>query len=445
MPIDASPNDLDALRALVSQLTGERDAAIAESRRLIEQNDQLRHLLKQLQRAQFGQRSEQLDRDQMQLALEDIETALANRDTEEPQQNSTADKPADQRKKRRSNRGALPAHLPHVHITIEPESAACPCCHGAMHVIGEESSQRLDKIPAQYQVVVTHRPKYGCRACEGAVVQAAAPERLIRSGIPTERLVASVVVDKFAWHNPLYRQAQIMKLQGLPVDRSTLAFWVGVAAAELKPIYERMKENLLGSSKIAVDETRAPVLDPGRGRTKTGYFWAISRDDRPWGGSDPPAVVYTYAPGRGGVHAAALLAGYSGIVECDGYEVYEQLADPARDGGAVTARSLLAALETLLLRHRQGWPGTDRPRGVGTDRGPLCHREPDPRPQRRGAPCRPASRDETIGGKAQGLARDQAGRGVGEEHHRDGDPLRLEPLGRPGALPGRWPYRNGYE
>jgi transposase len=338
MLIDALPNDLDALRALVSQLSGERDAAIAESRRLTEQNDKLRHLLKQLQRAQFGQRSERLDRDQMQLALEDIETALANRDAEEEEQqpNNAADKPADQRKKRRINRGALPAHLPHVHVTIEPESTVCPCCQGAMHVIGEESSQRLDKIPAQYQVIVTHRPKYGCRACEGAVVQAPAPERLIKNGIPTEALVANVVVDKFAWHSPLYRQAQIMKLQGLPVDRSTLAFWVGVAAAELKPIYLRMKEILLGSAKIAVDETRAPVLDPGRGRTKTGYFWAISRDDRPWAGSDPPGVVYTYAPGRGGVHATALLAGYSGIVQCDGYEVYKQLANPTRDGGPVT-------------------------------------------------------------------------------------------------------------
>jgi transposase len=200
MLIDALPNDLDALRALVSQLSGERDAAIAESRRLTEQNDKLRHLLKQLQRAQFGQRSERLDRDQMQLALEDIETALANRDAEEEEQrpNNAADKPADQRKKRRINRGALPAHLPHVHVTIEPESTVCPCCQGAMHVFGEESSQRLDKIPAQYQVIVTHRPKYGCRACEGAVVQAPAPERLIKNGIPTEALVANVVVDKFA-------------------------------------------------------------------------------------------------------------------------------------------------------------------------------------------------------------------------------------------------------
>ena len=335
--MDAHPNDLDALRALVSQLSSERDAAIAESQRLAEQNDQLRHLLKQLQRAQFGRRSERLDRDQMQLALEDIETALAARDAEEEKlKPGAADKPADQRKKRRANRGVLPAHLPHVHVTLEPESKLCPCCQGAMHVIGEESSQRLDKIPARYQVIVTHRPKYGCRACEGAVVQAPAQERLIKSGIPTEALVASVVVDKFAWHNPLYRQAQIMKLQGFAVDRSTLAFWVGVAAAEVKPVYLRLKEILLGSGKIAVDETRAPVLDPGRGRTKTGYFWAISRDDRPWGGSDPPGVAYTYAPGRGGEHAIALLAGYSGIVQCDGYAVYQQLADPGRDGGAVT-------------------------------------------------------------------------------------------------------------
>jgi transposase len=206
MPIDALPNDLDALRALVSQLSSERDVAIAESRRLTEQNDQLRHLLKQLQRAQFGQRSERLDRDQMQLALEDIETSLANRDAEQDeQQNSAADKPEGPGKKRRINRGALPAHLPHVHVTIEPESTVCPCCHGAMHVIAEESSQRLDKIPAQYQVIVTHRPKYGCRACEGAVVQAPAPERLTASACSRPARMCSVeeaALSNMTWTCP---------------------------------------------------------------------------------------------------------------------------------------------------------------------------------------------------------------------------------------------------
>jgi transposase len=134
----------------------------------------------------------------------------------------------------------------------------------------------------------------------------------------------------------IYAAGCYMRLQGLPVDRSTLAGWVGAAAAEIKPVYLRMKEIVLASAKIVVDETRAPVLDPGRGRTKTGYFWAISRDDRPWGGLDPPAVVYTYAPGRGGEHCTALLAGYTGIVHCDGYTVYKQLADPQRDGGPAT-------------------------------------------------------------------------------------------------------------
>jgi transposase len=333
MSIDASPDDLDALRELVAQLSSERDAALEECRRVMEQNDRLRHLLQQLRRAQFGRKSERLDPEQLQLAIEDLETVVAAEDAE---QDKAAQSGETQKKKRRTNRGSLPAHLPRVHVTLATESTACPCCHGAMHVIGEDTAERLDKIPAQYQVIVTHRPKYGCRACEGAVVQVPAAERLIKSGIPTENLVADVVVDKYAWHKPLYRQAQIMRLQGLPIDRSTLAGWVGVAAAEIKPVYLRMKEIVLASAKIVVDETRAPVLDPGRGRTKTGYFWAISRDDRPWGGLDPPAVVYTYAPGRGAEHATALLAGYCGIVHCDGYTVYKQLADPERDGGPVT-------------------------------------------------------------------------------------------------------------
>jgi transposase len=335
MPIDALADEVGALQALASQLLSERDAAIAENRRLSEQNDQLWHLLKQLQRAQFGRRSERFDPDQMQLALEDVETSLAQQDAEADKK-SAADRPADQRRQRRINRGALPAHLVRVHITLAPESTLCPCCRGPMHLIGEDTAERLDVIPAQYRVIVTHRPKYGCRACEGAVVQAAAPERLIKSGIPTEALVAAVIVEKYAWHKPLYRQAQIMALQGLPLDRSTLAGWVGVAAAELKPVYLRMKELLLGSAKIVVDETRAPVLDPGRGRTKTGYFWAVARDDRPWGGMAPPAVVYTYMPGRGGEHATALLADYCGIIQCDGYAAYKQLTDPAGTDSWVT-------------------------------------------------------------------------------------------------------------
>ena len=335
------PADIAALRALVLAAWAERDAERAEKARLIEerdqlagQNDRLRHLIRQLQRMQFGRRSEKLDPDQLNLALEDLEQAVAESEAEQEKADPALRKTRSE--KRRAGRGPLPEHLPRVEIIVEPEDTACPCCGGAMHVIGEDRSQRLDVIPAQYQVIVTRRPKYACRSCQGAVVQAAAPARLIEGGLPTERLVAHVAVAKYADHCPLYRQAQILARQGITIDRATLAFWTGYAAAEVKPVWRLMREELLRSTKLFVDETTAPVLDPGRGRTKRGYFWVLARDDRPWRGGAPPAVVYSYAPGRGGDHAAALLKGYSGVLQTDGYAAYRSLADPKRVGGPVT-------------------------------------------------------------------------------------------------------------
>lgn len=233
-----------------------------------------------------------------------------------------------------------------------------------MHVIREETAERLDVIPVQYRVIVTHRPKLACRTCE-KIVEAPAPEHLIKSGIPTEAMVASVLVAKYGWHLPLYRQAKMLAVAGIDLDRSTLAFWVGYAAAELTPLYEALRRNLLGSPKLAVDETPVPVLDPGRGKTKTGYFWAMARDERPWGGTGPPAVVYTYAPGRGGEHLRALLASYRGLVQCDGYAPYKKLPedrimlafcwahlrrqffDIAKNGDAPVATEALARIAAL--------------------------------------------------------------------------------------------------
>ena len=308
------PTDIEALHALVVAARAERDAAIAERDQVLSQIDRLRHLLRQLQRAQFGRRSEKLDPEQLLLALEDIEQAIAANEAADDKKDAVVARA--RAEKRRTNRGALPAHLPRLDVMIEPEDTNCPCCRAPMHVIGEETSQRLDVIPAQLRVIVTHRPKYACRACEQAVVQAPAPERLIKGGLPTEAMVASILVAKYAWHLPLYRQAQMLLAQGVDIKRAILAFWVGYAAAELKPLHLRLRELILASGKIAVDETVAPVLDPGRGRTKKGYFWAIARDDRPWGGTDPPAVAYSYAPGRGAVHALKLLEHYRGIVQC---------------------------------------------------------------------------------------------------------------------------------
>jgi transposase len=341
---DQPPTDVAALQARLATALAERDAAIAERDQALSQNHRLQHLLQQLRRMQFGRRSEKLDADQLSLAFEDIEQAAAANEADDDKKDPVAARARVE--KRRVNRGSLPGHLPRVHVTIEPEDTNCPCCRSPMHVIGEDAAERLDVIPAQYRVIVTHRPKYACRACEEAVVQAGAPERLIKGGLPTEAMVASVLVGKYAWHLPLYRQAQMLGAQGLDLKRSILAFWVGYAAAELKPLHVRLRELILASGKIAVDETVAPVLDPGRGRTKQGYFWAIARDDRPWGGSDPPAIAYRYAPGRGAVHALKLLDGYRGIVQCDGYAAYKTIADKA-SGEAIT----LAFCWAHLRRH----------------------------------------------------------------------------------------------
>lgn len=284
------PAGRHALQALVRELIAERDAVIARC-------EKLEHLLRVARNAQYGRSSEKLNRDQLELALEDVEQAVAGIEAGEGKESPA--KSRERAAKRRANRGALPEHLPRIVETIVPESTVCPCCGEAMHEIGADESQRLDVVPAQFRVIVTRRLKFACGACPGSLVQAPAPERLIKGGLPTERLVAHVLAGKYQWHLPLYRQAQMMTTQGIVLDRSTLAFWVGYAAAELAPVYAQLKACLLSSAKIDVDETTAPVLDPGRGRTKTGYFWAIARDGRPWKGPEPPGVAYTYAPGRG--------------------------------------------------------------------------------------------------------------------------------------------------
>ena len=166
-------------------------------------------------------------------------------------------------------------------------------------MIGEDISERLDVIPAQFRVIVTRRPKYACRACEGGIVQAPAPAHLIEGGMPTEAMVAHVLVGKYADYLPLYRQAQIYSRQGVDLDRSTLAAWVGKAAFELKPVFDALIADLKRSTKLFMDETMAPVLDPGRSKTKTGYFWALARDDRPWGGMIRPAWPLPMLPGVG--------------------------------------------------------------------------------------------------------------------------------------------------
>src|SRR2546428_10499308 len=188
------PADIDALHVLVAAARAERDAAIVERDHALSQIDRLRHLLRQLQRAQFGRRSEKLDPEQLLLALEDIEQAIAGNEAADDKKDPVAARARSE--KRRANRGALPIHLLHVDVTIEPEDTNCPCCRAPMHVIGKETSQRCDVIPAQFRDIVTHPPKYACRALGQAAVQAPAPEPSSKGGLPARGRSAVYLMAK---------------------------------------------------------------------------------------------------------------------------------------------------------------------------------------------------------------------------------------------------------
>jgi transposase len=303
--------------ALIS-LQAERDTAWSERDAAQAEIEKLRLLIRQLQRGQFGRRSERLDPDQLQLGLEDLEQTVAAAEAAQEEVAARNGTPRPPRVRRR-NLGALPAHLPRVEVLVDVEDKSCPCCGESLHLIGEDTSEMLDVIPAQLRVKVIRRPRYGCRACEEGVVQAPAPERPITGGMATEALLAQVLVSKYADHLPLYRQAQIFARQGIELDRSTLCDWVGRACWWLEPLWRLLRRHVMGSTRIFADDTPLPVLDPGRGRTKTGRLWGYAVDDRPWGGEAPPAVVYLYAENRRSEHPAAHLSEFQGVLQVDGY------------------------------------------------------------------------------------------------------------------------------
>ena len=320
------PEDLEALRAFALEQSRKLADVMAAKGEADAEIERLQSIVDAFMRHRFGARSEQLDPDQLQLGLEDVETALGQA---RAARDAAIGKPSSDRP-RKANRGSLPAHLERIEQVVDVEEVdgirACPCCGGALHQIGEDVAERLDVVPITFRVLVTRRPRYGCRSCESAIVQAPAPARIVEGGIPTEALIAQVLVAKYADHLPLYRQAQIYARQGIQLDRSTLADWVGRAAWYLRSLRDHILERLRRSERLFADETTAPVLDPGRGRTKTGQLWAYARDDRPWGGDDPPMVAYVYAADRKGERAEAHLGDFAGILQVDGYGGYTALA-----------------------------------------------------------------------------------------------------------------------
>ena len=319
MDIDlaALPDDVETLQKLVLSLAAER-ASLSEAKAEIER---LNLIIKKLQRSQFGRRAERLDDDQLQLGLEDLNTDLARVEASLPLLPAESEPP-----KAQGERPSLPAHLSREDLRLDVEHEACPCCGGALHLIGETISEMLDHVPARLRVIRIRRPRYGCRAC-GTIHQAPAPERPIAKGLATPGLLAHVLVSKYCDHLPLYRQSQIFARQGVELDRSTLANWVGGACWWLEPLQARLAEQVFASQTLFADDTPIPVLDPGRGRTRTGRLWVYARDDRPWNGPEPPAAVYFYSPDRRAERPATHLTKFKGIVQVDGYPGFERLTD----------------------------------------------------------------------------------------------------------------------
>jgi len=246
------------------------------------------------------------------------------------------------RKKAKRNIGFLPKYLPRIIEIIEPTIKECPCCAGKLHKIGESVAEAMDVIPAILRVLRTIRPAYGCRTCQDAPIQAPARPRLLDGGMATTAMVAHVVVSKFAWHLPLYRQTQIIAGQGVQLDRSTLARWVRRAAWWLRPLYDLQLASLHRHPRLFCDETRMPVLDPGLKRTRIGQFWTHAVDDRPWKGPAAPAVVYVFSKSRGHKEIKSQLEDFQGILQVDAYSGYSALARDGRRPGPIKLAFCLA-------------------------------------------------------------------------------------------------------
>ncbi len=428
--------EIDALKAMLI-------ASEARSQRKDDRIGRLEKLVAAFRQAAFGRRSERSDPDQLELALEDLETAIAAIHAEEDAEDRAAKRPS---RPRATNRGSLPAHLPRIDEVIEPASLTCGG-GGCLHRIGEDVSGRLDVIPAQFRVIVTRRLKYACRSCTDGVVQAPAPARLIPAGMPTEATVAHVLVSKYADHLPLYRQAQIYSRQGVDLDRSTLADRVGRAAFELRPVFHALMADLKRSTKLFMDETRAPVLDPGARKTRTGYFWALARDDRPRGGTAPPGVAFTYAPGRGGQHAERILQGFGGILQVDGYAGYNRLISPDRIGPDIQLACCWAHARRKLIEITRAGPAPIAQEGVALIRE-LYAIEADIRG------CNPAARLAARQNRSAPIlarlddwlrhhrARASAKRAGSKIPAARGTRLHRQIPRRPWTLPERWPHRD---
>jgi transposase len=327
---DSLPDDINALRtALAAEQLARREAE-ARASGAEAMIAHLKLMIAKLRHDRFGASSERGRKllDQLELALEEAEAAASEAETGKPEPNA----PARPFTRRKPVRGPLPEHLPRERVVL-PGPSACPCCGGRLARLGETITETLEVIPRRWKVVQTVREKFSCRSCE-TITQPPAPFHPIARGRAGPNLLATIMEAKFGQHLPLNRQSETFAREGIELDVSTLADWVGACSATLAPLVTLIRVHVMAGGRIHGDDTTVPVL--ARGKTITGRLWTYVRDDRPFGGEASPAAIFHYSADRGGAHPRQHLAGYAGILQADAYAGFNELYAPRRLPGPIT-------------------------------------------------------------------------------------------------------------
>jgi transposase len=327
---DLDTLDLEAAKELVRT---QREQLHTQQRKLSSHESEIAHLkllLDKLRRMLFGAKSEKLVRqvEQLEFQLEELEAARGEDRIAEPPPKAEAISSPD--RVHEPTRRSLPEHLPREIETHLPERTCCPDCGGTLCKFGEDVTEMLERVPESFKVIRHVRPKFCCAHCD-TVVEAPAPSRPIAGSYAGPGLLAHVLVSKYADHVPLYRQSEIYAREGVDLDRSTLAGWVGASSALLAPLVEAVRRHVFATAKLHADDTPVPVLAPGNGKTKTGRLWTYVRDGRPCGDAAPPAAWFAFSPDRRGEHPQAHLKSFRGTLQADAYAGFH----PLYEGGHI--------------------------------------------------------------------------------------------------------------
>jgi transposase len=330
------PNDIDTLKAMLLAERATRLVMEAEAKARTLLIEQMKFIIAKLRHERFGQSSERgalLEQLELQLAdlEEDASEAEAQAQAAAQAAAASAKIKVESFERLRPARRPLPAHLPRERV-VHPAPSACPCCGGALHKLGEDVTETLELIPRQWKVIQHVREKFSCRSCE-AITQPPAPSHPIARGRAGPGLLAHILFSKYGLHLPLNRQSNTYAREGVELDVSTLADWVGAAAATLMPLILLIRAHVFAAERIHADDTTVPVL--AKGKTRTGRLWTYVRDDRPFAGPDPPAAVFFYSPDRGGAHPEQHLAGYAGLMQADAYAGFNKLYEAGRKPGPI--------------------------------------------------------------------------------------------------------------